>query len=225
MKVSTIINDIAKELGDPSMVTWNRPTLIGLLNQAVKQVVLVRPDANSITENLNLVLGTLQDLPADALRLLDVVRNMGADGLTPGRAIKIVDSDTLVAFDPDWHTNTPVAVITSYVYDESSPGSLYVNPPSDGTTKVEIKVSKIPAEQDVGMDDTAFNDDATVVGLKDIYYNPLMEWILYKAFSFEKASASSVSTANTHMSSFYGSLGVKVQSDMMNSPEVKLSQQ
>jgi len=225
MKVSTIINDVAKELGDPSMVTWNRPTLIGLLNQAVKQVILVRPDANSVTELVALVAGTKQNLPTGALRLLKVVRNMGVDGLTAGKAIKIVESDTLDAFDPDWHSNPQVPVITSYLYDESAPNVFYVNPPADATTQVELQVSKIPSDLETDMNDTVFNDANTVVGLKDIYTNPIMEWILYKAFSFEKASSNSVQTANTHMNSFYGSLGMKIKSDMMNSQEVKSEHQ
>jgi len=221
MKVSTIINDVAKELGDPSMVTWNRPTLLSLLNQAVRQVILVRPDSNSVTENLVLVADTKQDLPTDALRLLKVVRNLGVDGATPGKSVKIVDNEIMDAFDPDWHSNTPSAVITSYVYDETSPNAFYVNPPSDGTSQIEIQVSKIPEEVDPAMNDTVFNDDATVVGLKGIYSNLLMEWILYKAFSFEKSSASSVATANTHMQSFYSALGVKFKSDAIHSPTGK----
>lgn len=221
MQVSTLINDVAKELGDPSMVTWNRPTLISLLNQAVKQVILVRPDANSVTENITLVAGTKQSLSVDSLRLLKAVRNMGATGSTPGKSLKYVDSETLDAFDPDWHSNTPVSIITSYTYDESTPSVMFVNPPSDGTTQIEIQVSKIPVELDVNMDDITFNDPATVIGLKDIYSNPLMEWILYKAFSFESSSSASLSTANTHMQSFYNALGVKLKSDVMNSPTGK----
>ena len=218
MQVSTIINDVAKELGDPTMVTWNRPTLIGLLNQAVKQVVLVRPDAYSSTENITLVAGTRQSLPTGALRLLNVTRNMGADGLTAGKVIKYVSQDTLDAFDPDWHTNTAKAVITGYVYDDSNPDVIYVNPPSDATTQIEVVVSRIPAELDPDMDDTDFNDSATVVGLKDIYVNPIMEWMFYKTFSFEASSAASIQAANTHMTSFYNALGVKTKTDSATSP-------
>lgn len=218
MKVSTILNDIAKELGDPTMVTWTRPTLISLLNQAVKQVILVRPDAYSVTELFVLAAGTKQDLPANALRLLNITRNMGVGGATPGRSIRLTTDDLLNAFDPDWHSKTPKAVISSYVYDESTPDVFYVNPPADGTTQIEVQVSRVPDELDPDMDDATYNNAATVVGLSDIYVNPLMEWVLYKTFSFEASSASSVQTANTHMNSFYNALGVKTKSDVMNSP-------
>lgn len=220
MQVSTIINDVAKELGDPTFTTWTRPTLIGLLNQAVKQVVLIRPDAYSVTENLTLVAGTKQDLPAGALRLLNVTRNMGVAGAAPGRVIRFVDQSTLDAFDPDWHSATAGPVIKSYVYDEKSPNVIYVNPPSDGTTQIEIVVSRIPDELDPAMNDATFDNVNTVVGLKDIYFNPLMEWILYKAFSYESSSLNSVQTANTHMQSFYNALGVKTKTDASISPTV-----
>ena len=220
MQVSTIINDVAKELGDTAFTTWTRAHLIGLLNQAVRQVLLVRPDANSSTESIPLTAGSLQALPAGALRLLRVIRNMGTDGLTPGRVIRFVDQPTLDAFDPDWHSATPSAVIKSYTYDEKAPDVFYVNPPANGLTQIEVVVSRLPAVLDPAMDDPTFNDANTVTNLKDIYANTLMDWVLYKAYSYESSAVNSAQMANAHMNSFYNSLGVKAKTDAAISPMV-----
>ncbi len=221
MLVSTIINDVAKELGDITMVAWTRSSLIGFLNQAVQQVVLVRPDSNSSTENFPLVAGTKQDLPVGGLRLLDVVRNMGAAGATPGKIVKFVSSNILDAFEADWHSSTPKAVTLSYDYDESVPDVFYNYPPAIAGNQLEIKVVRLPTALDTAMGDATFIDPLTVTGLKDIYSNSVMEWMFYKAYSTENSSQSSIASANTHMQSFYNGLGVKFKSDVLNSPEVK----
>lgn len=226
MLLKDVIDSAANELGDIEMVTWPRATLINLLNQAKNQIILVRPDALSETIIVELDAGTKQLitntdranlLPSGALRLLGVTRNMGADGLTPGKAVKPVDRSNLDLVDPDWHlASKNSAVVKAFIYEEDEPDTFYVNPPNDGTGSIEVKVSKMPTQHDTAMNDTAFA--AELIDIKDIYVNTIIEWILYKAFSFENSSNQSMNAANTHLQSFYSSIGLKTKVDYSLSP-------
>jgi len=104
-----LINDIAAELSDPQFVTWSADELLAYLNAATLRVCLVRPDASSSVESLQLVAGTKQSIPATARRLLGIDRNMGADGSTPGKVITSTDKRSMDLYNPNWHKDTAKA--------------------------------------------------------------------------------------------------------------------
>lgn len=207
-----LINAIAAELSDETFVTWTEADLTGYLNSALRQLVLVRPDVSSSTENITLNPGTKQSIPITALRLLDIVRNMGADGATPGKPIWSIPEKTLNSYRPTWHSETGKSVIKNFVYDEDEPKTFYTYPPVHAVTTVivEAKFSVMPAEiTDVTVDS---------IPVDDVYEGPLREWMLYRAYSKETDSTESRDLARQHEKSFYQSLGIKTQVDVKLSP-------
>ncbi|MGD8913115.1 MAG: hypothetical protein PVJ68_10285 [Candidatus Thiodiazotropha sp.] len=212
MLASKIIDRVKEVLQDANSVTWTEAQLIEWLNDAQRAVVSERPDATSITESMALVSGTKQLLPAGGSKLLKVVRNMGTDGATPGRAIKLVDQDTLDENSPDWHADTSAAVIKAYVFNESTdPKVFYVTPPSDASSQIEIAYSKNPA-------DVAATTDETSV--PDIYGPALIEWMCYRAFSRESINTPNYQRGLNHQKTFFNLLGVKMQADLAYRPAV-----
>ena len=102
------------------------------------------PQAGARSDSIKLRAGTKQDLtkvlaadikPGDGstaadtygIALLDVVRNMGVDGMTPGRVIRVVDRETRDNNDPDWHSKSG-AVMREYVAEKSLPKVWYAVP-------------------------------------------------------------------------------------------------
>lgn len=86
--------------------------------------------------------------PATVLgtRFLNPRRNMGANGTTPGAAIRVVDRETLDASDPLWHTRTGTTV-KSVVHDPQTPLVFYVYPgvPASPDVWIEQAYSALPA--------------------------------------------------------------------------------
>jgi len=105
MKVSDLIQRARKLLNDEDQVQyrWADAELISWINDAQRAVATLRPDACPDTKIVNLVAGTKQSIPAENFRLLDIVRNVASDGVTPGRAVGIIERETLDLFDPYWH--------------------------------------------------------------------------------------------------------------------------
>jgi len=212
MQAITIVNNVAEELSDATFITWTKDELTDFLNSAQRQTALIRPDVSSSVENITLVSGTKQSIPATALRLLDIVRNMGADGNTAGKPIWPIPEKTLNSYRPTWHSETGKTVIKNFIYDEKTPNTFYVYPPAHATTTVivEAKVSTSPA------DITDVDNDA--ISIDDIYEGPLRHWMMYLAYSKETDSTESRDLARQQQASFYKSLTGKTQVDIALSP-------
>lgn len=209
MDASDIITEVSTQLNDVGKVTWTEPSLIEYINSAQEMIVLIRPDAFSQITTMQMVAGTKQALPVTALRLLDIKRNMGSDGNTPGRAVIAVDESSLDLFAFNWHTSNNAAEIKNFTYDEKTPNTFYVDPPSNGNGHIEISVSRVP---------TKIIAPANSLVLKDIYRNPVVQWCMFRAYSIEVDSRSSRDRALKHEKTFYQMMGEKFQRDIVFSP-------
>ena len=212
MFASAVIERVAETLQDQSGVTWTEAQLVAWLNDAQRTVALVRPDASSVTGQLALQLGTKQALPANGLRLLTLIRNLGTDGATPGAAIRLVDRGTLDTVTPNWHSAKASTAIAEYAVDDRDPLHYWVNPPSDGTGKVEGTYAVTPA---------LITTTTDTLPLADTYSPALVEWMLYRCFARDSEQTPNFARAAGHFQNFFNLLGMKTQSDMAASPKVR----
>ena len=81
----TILDKATIQLIDLTNIRWTRAELLSWLNDGMRQIVLIQPSASSTTDVIALQAGTRQYIPADGWLLLNIYRNMGTNGTTPGR--------------------------------------------------------------------------------------------------------------------------------------------
>lgn len=205
----SIIDKAEQILLDSTNVRWTENELLGWLNDAQRQIALIRPDSSVTNANIVLVVGTKQSIPAAGLRLIDVIRNMGVGGATPGSAVRLVDREVLDTQRPDWHSETASAVIKHFVHDQRNPKNFYVFPPALVNATVEAIYSVAPSEV------AAIGNTIT---LDDIYQNPILDWILYRAFSKDAEYAANQELSVKHLQAFMGALGAKTEVDIATSP-------
>ncbi len=209
---SSIIDRAAILIQDTTGVRWPRPELLDWLNDGQREIVLLKPEASVINQSLALAIGkTKQSLPATGNMLIDVVRNMGADGNTPGAAIRLVSREVLDAQSPDWHSDANAfGKVLHYVFDPRDPRTFYVFPKAPATAwQVEIVYSAAPANTD---------DSGAVIGLDDVYANALLDYVLYRAYSKDATYAANGNLAVAHYTAFSNSLGVKTQNELQRNP-------
>lgn len=116
IKVVEVLDRASILLQDATNTRFPKFELLKFFNDAQREIVLHRPDANMVNENQNLVTGSKQSLPANGLRLIDIVRNQN------GRSITQVDRKILDESLPNWHEATAgVNKIENYIYDGSDP--------------------------------------------------------------------------------------------------------
>lgn len=202
----------AEILVDRTYVTYLESQLLAWVNDAQRAVVLVRPDAKASRESVSLTPEvSRQTLPAGALRLGGLIRNMGEDGNTIGRAITgPVPREPLDAVSPNWAV-TPGAYVQQYVYEEDAPQYFDVYPPVTGTWYVEAKLYRVPADVSVS---------SGAIDLDDIYAPALREWLLYNTFARDSERTPNYVRAGRHFVNFFQLLGIKTRADLAVSPKV-----
>lgn len=210
---SDYILDAAELYGDTDYARVAVATWIKYLNAAVRALILVRPDAGAVTEEVALVAGIKQTLPSDALRLLDITRNLGSDGATAGKIVtpttrKHIDYSNLL-----WPANTGETYIENFSYDSNVPRIFYVTPPVHATTAVyvEMSTSQLP---------TKMTDSDSDDGIEDIFFEPMLQFLLYKALSADDENVDTAK-AQQHLNNFFQLLGIEKQASTSNGPEVK----
>jgi hypothetical protein len=211
VKVIDLIDRAEEILQDTTNVRWSQQTLLDYLNDAQREIVLFRPDANPVNASFTLTADSAkQSLPSAALRLLSIYRNSNPTS----KPITNIERRVLDDQIEDWHGTTATNV-EHYVYDPLDPKIFYVYPhttASDAT--IEIVYSSSPTDITI----SNFSSDTTVISLDDIYANAILDYMLYRAYQKDTEYAGDLQRSGVYMQSFQNSLGIKNQVDAGSSP-------
>jgi hypothetical protein len=217
--VQSVIDRVQTVLQDTTGVRW--PVVAELvlwINDAQREIALLKPDASAINETVTLVDGTKQDIPSAGNRLLKVVRNMSAaSGGTGKRAVRLVDVEVLNGQTPDWHDPTVAGdaahtnVVKHYIYEESNPRNFYVYPGVSGAAYLEIIYSSNPTTVAQGGN----------LSIPDIFANAVMNYVLYMAYMKDAEYAGNSQRANSHFALFTNSITGKGQIDAISNPNME----
>lgn len=217
--VQSVLDRVQQTLQDTAGIRWSETNeLVKWVNDAQREIALLKPDATSTNTTVTLVDGTKQTIPSDGNRLLRVIRNMSAASSgNGGRAIRLVARDVLDTQTPTWHDPdvtgdaAHAAVVKNYVYDEQDPKNYYVFPGVTGDAYIEIVYSKNPATV------TASDD----LGVDDIYANAVMNYALYMAYMKESEVAANAQRASSHYNLFTQAIAGKAQVDVITTPNTE----
>lgn len=202
--VRSILNRAAALLNDEEYVRWEEAELLEWLNDGQRaaasgpatDVYVLRADVSSVS-------GTVQTLPSNAIRLVDVVKNVAN-----GAAIHLSDYAIVDALDNTWRSAT-AGIAEVYFYDERNPTQFEVSPPQANGVLLEVVYNAIPA-------------DATISGniaIADVYAPALIDYILYRSFSKDTEDASAeLARATAHYRAFLMGVGYKDSTDALIEP-------
>lgn len=209
VSVTALLAKVSMILQDINNVRWNETELLGWLNDGQLEIALLAPESSTKTVVTQWVAGTKQSLPADGLRLISVVRNMGASGSTPGRAVRVVDRAVLDAQRPNWHTETASQTALHFTFDKRNPREYYVFPAQPSPAGwAEVVYSATPATVSAGQN----------IAVQDVYSNALLNFILYRAYLKDAEYTQNAQRAMTHYEAFLQSLGAKEPVDATVEP-------
>ena len=216
--VQSVIDRVQTTLQDTTGVRWPVVSeLVLWINDAQREIALLKPDASAKNETVTLVTGTKQTIPSGGNRLLRAVRNMSAASNGTGkRSVRLVSREVLDAQTPDWHDPTVTgdaahtSIIKHYIYDEANPRNFYVYPGVSGNSYLEIIYSANPSA-------VAQSDN---LDIPDIYANAVMNYVLYMAYMKDAEYAGNSQRAANHYQIFTASVTGKGQVDAITTPNV-----
>ncbi len=202
--VRSILNRASSLLNDEEHVRWEESELLEWLNDG-QRVIARGPatDAYVLRSNITAVAGSVQNLPTDGIRLVDVVKNV-SDGST----IHSADYATADMLSSTWRAAT-AAIAETYFYDERNPKQFEVYPPQAGGELIELVYNAQPG-------------DALVTGniiIDDMYADSLIDYIAYRGFSKDTEDASAeLGRATAFYRAFLIGTGQKDATDALVEP-------
>lgn len=220
MKVSDLLKLVSHKLQDPGperrypwTTTGDAVSLVDVLNNALRAIALNRPDATAVTEAVKLVPGNRQTIPAAARSLIEVLRNAGVAGTTPGQPISIISRDAFSGLDMTQVSTT----IDNYAYDaKTNPTIYWVYPAVPATPDVYVEMTYSASPPEVA-------DTEADLPIPETFAVPLMHWMLYEIFCGD-SSASNMGKAQHHLAACYQALGVKLRSDLAYPRQIEVVQ-
>jgi hypothetical protein len=210
VSVNSIIDRAQVLIQDTTGVRWPTAELLDWINDGQREVCLFKPSVGAKNETSALASGTKQSIPSSGLGLLRIVRNMTSTG-DGARAVRIIDREVLDTQLPDWHSETAVADVKHYMFDDLDPTNYYVYPPNDGNGHLEIIYAATPLAVSTGGN----------ISIPDVYANGLLDYVLFRAYGKDSDHAGNAQRSGQHYQLFTTSLGMKTQADGFSSPNVQ----
>jgi hypothetical protein len=205
---------------------WTETELLGYLNDGQREIVSLKPDANTVRALPQLAAGTRQTLPAGSICLVALPRNMSLGdewddenvwddtrtwtdsqteptGLIGGTAILKISRKVLDVVLPNWHKAEPSKVVEFYCFDERDPKTFYVYPPQPASGQGYAEQVRVDNPTDCASLEAP-------IALGDEYVNPLYLFMLHKAYAKETEEASPERAAG-YKQAFLQGLGIQAE--------------
>lgn len=174
--------------------------LLGYVNQILKRTAVLRPDLFGATGDITVVANTsLQSLPADAHRLIDIFQIKDGDTVTE------VDRETMSRAYPSWMSDaagTPV----NFMRHVRNPTKFFLYPKPSASIVLVGEYARTPIDytlsQSISQPPTSF-------------FGALVDGVLFLASSVDDEHVSS-GRAKLFLDSFTQQLGVSLQNRALN---------
>jgi hypothetical protein len=220
VKVRDIIRRVEDVLQDTN-IRWPRLELQNWINESYLAITLLRPDANAKAATFTCAAGTRQVLTVQypsALRLLDVTRNVATT--SSKKVIRLVARSVLDDQRPTWHAETQTVDIQHYTFDPRQPKEFFVYPPATSAAEIEVVYAAAPEAHTLTESELHPDTGSTeVIKLDDIYTSPIIDWVLYRAYSKDAEYGANEARATASYQAFNAAIGAKSQTDSAVSPQ------
>lgn len=228
--VRSLLEQVSRHLTDfaPQFERWTQSELLSYLRDAQVAIAKYMPTSCSRIDVIKLSPGTRQSIaliPAASLlpgdgstpvetrgnALLSVNCLMGATGTTTGRALRLVDLDTLNEFSPNWraasaYTLTP----TQFAYDPRTPKNFFMSPGVASSANVWAEVSYLADPAPIPPANYSATGGATaVISIDDKFADDIVNYMLARCYMKEAEYAANASMASTHTNLFTASINAQ----------------
>ena len=237
-RVSDLLQDAA-----PQYQRYTERELVRYLNDAQTVIAKFLPPACSRIDAVKLKAGNLQSiatiaaadclpgdgsiplLPIYGTAVLSVLCNMGANGLTPGDAIRVLDRRMLDVQTRNWHSVTGTTV-KGYTSDPNTPRQFFITPgvPTGGSVWVRIAYTARPLQVPAGGAEGSPNygyagSSQQTITIDDEYLDEIVNYIVARA-NLKAAEWADASKAAAFTQLFVEALNAKVQALTGSNPNL-----
>lgn len=209
MTPAEIIVEARKLLQDTrAPLRYSDADLLGYVNQTVKRMLGMRPDLfNKMTTVALTANDVMQELPADAHRLVDIYYVVGRNSVTE------VERPMFQRAYPQW-VSDPAGTPLNFMRHERNPTKFFVYPKPLPNTTVMLEYVAVPGDYAL---------DEVMDAPSDGYLPQLVDGVVFLASSIDDENVDS-GRAKLFMDSFSQSLGVDLQARVVTDKETMPTQ-
>ena len=201
----SIIQRAQTTLQDIEGVRHPATELVGYLNDGQRALINVRNDVGATTVAFIPAVGARQTVPANALALIDVLRNTNGTQ----RAVRKVDMVTMDATARDWTSGQTSKVATNFMFDpDRDPRTFWVYPPAATGASLDLLIAAYPTDVPAPSG-AAYTTVTGSISVQDHWDNALLSYVLARAYMKDSEFAGNAQLSSTHMTSFLSQAGVK----------------
>ena len=206
-RASIILNDVGA-------VRWTAPELRNYLNDALREIAILKPNSVVATIDHPLVAGTEQTLPNNATLLVRVIKNTASK-----KAVSVLSNrEVMDRSIPGWQSAAvlPNAVdVVHVIYDLANPKAFHCVPGNTGAGRIEIVVSKLPdlvatPENNNNLDINSYTD---LVELDSLYINCCIDYVVSAALTKDAGLAGAATRAAAHYGKFVASVDAMIRGE------------
>ena len=200
--VQDIIRDAQVALQDVEGTRWPAAELVTYLHDGRLALLNVQPAEASVVVVFTPTDGARQNLPPDAMSLLDVVSNYEGRRrlMTP-----VVFAD-LGAASPNWFNQRPAVDLIHWMVLPSEPDHFYVYPPASTDARLELTYCRYPSAMPVP-GTPVWTSASGDTGLEAKWSPALLDYVLYRAWSKDAEAGANAQLAASHLSTFIAQIG------------------
>lgn len=240
MRVRDIIERAAALYNDLEYVRVPIGTYLDLLDDAILQLILSRPDSHVKHDVVQLKTGTKQLLPEDGFTIIDIYMNKKANVTTdPDTGLDVVE---FTNYRPVWQVqrkdldyydnwqgdniNKNLDYINEFAYDERSPRVFWVTPFVGDEAKVFVEMDYSYGNEKYGLIYEQKLEDLEdilnkKIDISDTFTGPLVSYVLYLLYSTDSTSVVDREVASKYEQSFYQALGLEYNAVNIVKPKVE----
>jgi len=174
---------------------YSDATLLGLANQALRRVAVLRPDLFSKVSTVATTDdAVIQDAPSDSFRVIEVYSVVG------GSAIIEVNRETLDQGTPNWPTATSAEAV-NWIRHVRNPNKFFVSPPAITGQSLNIEYAASPP---------VYDGTTTVALLSDVYFPVVVDATVFLVESIDNENVTS-GRAKLFYESYTQALGIAAE--------------
>jgi hypothetical protein len=182
---------------------YSDPFILGSVNQVLKRICLLRPDLFAVVDEFTCVAGSVQTVPDDGVRIIDIFMN------AENHVVHEINRQTLDLMFMTWQGGTP-GPATNWMRHVRSPRTFFVYPPSAEGQILTIEYAQSPPDYAI---------DDSIALLTDAYFTSVVDGTVWLLESVDNEHVNS-GRAKMFQDAFTQSLGVTVQAKSVTDSEL-----
>lgn len=238
-QVSALLHDT-----DPQFARWSERDCVSYLNDGQRAIAKFLPASSTRVDSIKLLPTSRQSIAAaadaeainlfddtvtsvDGMMLTDVIRLMGNDGRTPGRALRVAERDAIDAAKPDWHTKEGAPV--NWFFNPATPQEFYIYPHPAPAATLWAEISFVANPQDVPNNGTpqrpSYGQDSreeTAISIGATWTDDLVSYIVARCYMRDSEDAANAQLASVFAQQFIASINAQVTIATGKNPNLKM---